>query len=94
MTLADPQPHYDGAVNRWTKLDVVDLLQAGVDVFGHRTAAALAAGPSGTARYAGGLIGTALERSGLPPVTGDASLALDLASRDGTASFTSLPGPR
>lgn len=90
IALADPQPHYDGAVNRWEKLDVVDLLQVGVDVFGHRTTAARAAGLSGTARYAGGLIGTALERSGLPPVTGDASLTLDLASLDGMASFTSL----
>ena len=53
----------------------------------------VAAGLSGTARYAGGLIGTALERSGLPPVMGDAGLVLDLGTRcDGTASFTSLTG--
>ena len=88
--LADPQPHYDGPVNRWRKLDVTDLLQAEVGVFGHRTVSALGASLTGTARYAGGLIGSALDRSGLPPVTGDASLALDLGSLDGTASFTSL----
>ena len=90
IALADPQPHYDGAVGRWQKLDVVDLLQVGVDVFGHRATAAHGANLSGTARYAGGLIGTALDRSGLPPVTGDAGLALDLGTLDGTASFTSL----
>lgn len=49
-----------------------------------------AAGVSGTARYAGGLIGAALDLEGLPPVTGDASLSLDLDDLDGTASFTSL----
>ena len=90
IALADPQPYHGGAVNPWHKLDVVDLLQVEVDAFGHRTAAARPAGLSGTTRYAGGLIGTALDRSGLPPVTGDASLALDLATLDGTASFTSL----
>ena len=90
IALADPQPHYDGAVNPWRKLDVVDLLQIGVDAFGHRTTGTHAANLSGTARYAGGLIGAALDRTGLPPVTGDASLALDLGSLDGTASFTSL----
>ena len=90
IALADPQPHYDGAVNPWHKLDVVDLLQVEVDAFGHRTTAARAAGLSGITRYAGGLIGTALDRTGLPPVTGDVGLALDLGTLDGTASFTSL----
>ena len=90
IALADSQPYYDRAVNPWHKLDVVDLLQVEVDAFGHRTTAALAAGLSGTARYAGGLVGTALDRTGLPPVTGNANLALDLGTLDGTASFTSL----
>ena len=90
IALADPQPYHDGPVNRWQKLDVADLLRVGAGVFGHRSTAAHAAGLSGTARYAGRLIGTALDRSGLPPVTGDASLALDLGTLDGTASFTSL----
>ena len=90
MALADPQPHYDGAVNPWHKLDVVDLLQIEVDAFGHRTTAAHAADLSGAARYAGGLIGAALDRAGLPPVTGNASLTLNLGTLDGTASFTSL----
>ena len=40
--------------------------------------------------YAGGLIGTALDHEGLPPVTGDASLAVDLDDLLGEASFTSL----
>ena len=90
IVLADPQPHYDGAVNPWQKLDVVDLLQVGVDAFGHRTTGTHAANLSGTARYAGGLIGAALDHTGLPPVTGDAGLALDLGTLDGMASFTSL----
>ena len=29
MTLADPQPHYDGAANRWRALDITDLLRVG-----------------------------------------------------------------
>ena len=90
IALADPQPHYDGALNRWQKLDVADLLRVEADVFGHRTTAAHPDDLSGTARYAGGLIGAAIERPGLPPVTGDASLTLDLGTLDGTASFTSL----
>ena len=95
IALADPQPHYDGAVNPWHKLEVTDLLQAAVDAFGYRSTGTLsssmqAAGVSGTARYAGGLIGAALDLEGLPSVTGNASLSLDLNALDGTASFTSL----
>ena len=95
VKLADPQPHYDRAANPWHKLDVTDLLRAGVDVFGYRSAGDLrlsypAAGLHGTVRYAGGLIGAALDRAWLPPVTGDANLAVDLGTLDGTASFTSL----
>ena len=45
---------------------------------------------NGTVLYTGGLLGAALDRTGLPPVTGDASLSIDLATLDGTASFTSL----
>ena len=45
---------------------------------------------AGTVRYAGGLIGAAIDRAAMPPVTGDASLALDLGTLDGRASFTSL----
>ena len=75
--------------------DVTDLLQVEVDVFGLRSTGDLrqsyaAAGLSGTVRYAGGLLGSAIDRTGLPPVTGDASLAVNLGSLDGTASFTSL----
>ncbi len=46
--------------------------------------------PASTVRYAGGLLGAAIDRAGLPPVTGDASLAVNLGTLDGTASFTSL----
>ena len=76
-------------------LDVTDLLQVEVDVFGSRSTGDLrqsyaAEGLSGTVRYAGGLLGAAINRTGLPPVTGDTSLAVNLGSLDGTASFTSL----
>ena len=95
VALAQPQPFYDGAVNPWHKLDVTDLLQAEVDAFGQRSTGDVhlshaALGLAGTARYAGGLIGAALDRPGMPPVTGDASLALHLGTLRGTASFTSL----
>ena len=76
-------------------LDVTDVLEVGVDVFGNRSAGDLrqsypAEGAEGTIRYTGGLLGAAIDRTGLPPVTGDASLAVKLGSLDGTASFTSL----
>ncbi|MDE0030019.1 MAG: hypothetical protein OXU42_11535 [Deltaproteobacteria bacterium] len=95
VALADPQPYYDGAANIAQTLDMVDLLRVGVDVFGHRSTGDIlqshaAVGVAGTVRYAGGLIGAAIDRAALPPVTGDASLALDLGTLDGRASFTSL----
>ena len=76
-------------------LDVIDVLQAEVDVFGHPSLGGLlqsypAAGLQGMVRYAGGLLGAAIDRSGLPPVTGDASIAIDLGTFAGEASFTSL----
>ena len=95
VALADPQPHYDGAANDWQTLEVLDLLHVGVDVFGHRSAGGLLQsfseeGAEGTVRYAGGLIGAAIDRAWLPPVTGAASLAVNLGTLDGRASFTSL----
>ena len=95
VALADLQPHYDSAANPWHTLDVLDLLQVGADAFGYRSTGDLrlshpAEGVHGTVHYAGGLLGAALDRSGLPPVTGDANLAVDLGTLDGTASFTSL----
>ena len=95
LQIALGQSGYGGYGRHPTTLDVTDLLQVEVDVFGLRSAGDLrqsyaAAGPSGTVRYAGGLLGTAIDRAGLPPVTGDASLAVSLGSLDGTASFTSL----
>ena len=92
---ADPQPHYQDDDYHWQNLDVTDLLRVEVDAFGHASIGnpRLSYGeevPYGTARYVGGLIGAALYRPGLPPVTGDATLAIDLDSLDGLASFTSL----
>ena len=78
-------------------LDVTDRLRVEVDTFGVPSfgdllqsfpAADLQA--RGTVRYAGGLLGAALDRTGLPPVTGSGSLAVDLGTLGGTASFTSL----
>ena len=95
VALADPQPYYDGAANDWKTLEVLDLLHVGVDVFGHRSAGGLLQsfseeGAEATVRYAGGLIGAAIDRAWLPPVTGAASLAVNLGTLDGRASFTSL----
>ena len=78
-------------------LDVTDRLRVEVDTFGHPSVADLLRSfpaadlqAHGTVRYAGGLLGAALERTGLPPVTGSSSLAVDLGTLGGTASFTSL----
>ena len=93
--LADPQPFYDRWANRWSTLDVVDLLQAEADAFGYRSTGDFSlsypgVGALGTVRYAGGLLGAALTRAGLPPVLGNANLAVNLGTLAGTASFTSL----
>ena len=95
VELADPQPFYDRWINHWRTLDVVDLLQAEADAFGYRSTGDLslsypAVGALGTVRYAGGMLGAALTRAGLPLVLGNANLAVDLGTLDGTASFTSL----
>ena len=95
VKMADPQPYFDAWGNIWQTLDVTDLLQVGVDVFGFPSTGDIhrsypAAGPDGTVHYAGGLLGTAIDRGGLPPVTGDANLAVDLGTLDGSASFTAL----
>ena len=95
MALSNRQSGNDGYARHPNTLDVTDLLQVEVDVFGNRSAGDLlqsypAEGPLGTVRYAGGLLGAAIDRAGLPPVTGDTSLAVNLGTLDGTASFTSL----
>ena len=95
IALADLQPHFDGAANRWRTLDVTDLLRVGVDAFGHRSTGDLGMsypmdGSMGKVSYVGGLIGAAIDLDSMPPVTGDAKLAFDLDDLDGTASFTSL----
>ena len=78
-------------------LDVTDRLRVEVDTFGVPSFGDLLQSfPAadlqvrGTVRYAGGLLGAALGRTGLPPVTGSSSLAVDLGTFGGTASFTSL----
>ena len=95
IDLADPQPHYDGAANIWRTLEVTDLLQVGVDAFGYRSTGDLSTsypleGEFGKVSYAGGLIGAAIDYAWMPPVIGNATLAVDLGTLDGTASFTSL----
>ena len=95
IALADPQPHYGYHGGPWQTLDVVDLLQAEVDAFGYLSTGSFrssytAKRPEGTVRYSGGLLGAALDYTGLPPVTGDATLSIELTTLDGTASFTSL----
>lgn len=76
-------------------LDVTDWLAVDVDVFGHPSfgdprQSFPTAAVHGTVRYAGGLLGAALGHAGLPPVTGNTSLAVNLNTLFGTASFTSL----
>ena len=95
LHIAIGQSGNDGYRLRSSTLDVTDLLQVEVDVFGNRSTGDFghsysAEGLSGTVRYTGGLLGAAIDRTGLPPVTGDSSLAVNLGSLDGTASFTSL----
>ena len=95
IDLADPQPHYDGAANVWRTLEVTDLLQVGVDAFGYRSTGDFSTsypleGEFGKVSYAGGLIGAAIDYAWMPPVIGNATLAVDLDTLDGTASFTSL----
>ena len=92
---ANPQPHYDGAANPWQTLEITDLLRVGADAFGYRSTGDLgmsypSAESMGRVCYAGGLIGAAIDHDGMPPVTGDANLLIDLGTLDGTASFTSL----
>ena len=80
---------------RRAALDVTDRLTAGVDVFGYPSfgdprQSHPAAVLLGTVRYAGGLLGAAIGHAGLPPVTGNTSLTVNLDTFFGTASFTSL----
>ena len=92
VSLADPQPRYfiNGAT--WEGLDTVDLLWAEADAFGNQSTGNLAGSflLAETVRYSGGLIGTAVDIRGLPPVYGDANLWVGLDSLTGKASFTSL----
>ena len=92
VSLADPQPRYSIGGARWESLDTVDLLWAEADAFGDPSTADFARSfpLAGTVRYSGGLIGTAVEYPGFPPVYGAANLSVGLDSLTGKASFTSL----
>lgn len=92
VALADPQPRYSRWGHAWTGLETTDLLWAGAHAFGEATTVGLrGTWPlSGAVRYTGGLLGVAVDYPGMPPVGGAASLALDLATLEGKANFTSL----
>ena len=92
VSLADPQARYVDGGAPWSDLETVDLLWAEADAFGMQSAGSLAASfpLAGTVRYAGGLIGTAIDIRCVPPVYGDASLWIGLEDLRGKASFTSL----
>lgn len=92
VSLADPQPRYFGNGAPWTRLDTVDLLWVEADAFGTRSNGSPANSfpLTGTVRYTGGLIGAAVDYTGLPPVVGDANLSIGLEDSKGKASFTRL----
>ena len=92
VSLADPQPRYVDSGAPWSDLETLDLLWAEADAFGRQSTGSLAGSYPlrGTVRYAGGLIGTAVDIQCLPPVYGDASLWFGLEDLRGKASFTSL----
>ena len=92
VSLADPQPRYVNSGAPWSDLETVDLLWAEADAFGRQSTGSLAGSYPlrGTVRYAGGLVGTAVDIQCLPPVYGDASLSFGLEDLRGKASFTSL----
>jgi len=92
VSLADPQPRYVNNGAPWSDLETVDLLWAEADAFGRQSTGSLAGSfpLTDTVRYAGGLIGTAVDIQCLPPVYGDASLWFGLDDLRGKASFTSL----
>ena len=97
VSLADPQARYFINTGSWGDQDTVDLLWADAHVIGSQSTGNLANSFPlfETVRYAGGLIGTAVDVPGLPPVYGDANLSIDLNNQSednltGKASFTSL----
>ena len=92
VSLADPQPRYVNNGAPWPDLETVDLLWVEADAFGRQSSGSLAGSYplADTVRYAGGLIGTAVDIQCLPPVYGDASLSIGLDDLKGKASFTSL----
>lgn len=73
-----------------------DRLRAAAHAFGTGPATPLADNKalSGSAVWTGTLLGVDTLTASMPPVTGDASLAVDLASLDGTARFDNLASVR
>ena len=71
---------------------VFDRLGAHVDAFGVAPATGLAANavPGGTATWSGSLLGVDLGQPMLPPVFGDAELAVNLSNLAGVARFGGL----
>ena len=77
-----------------TDISARDQLRAGADAFGVAPSMTLAelhtAGSLGSATWTGSLIGVDLGSAHLPPVFGDAELAVDLTTLDGSAQFENL----
>ena len=92
VSLADPQSRHFNHGAPWSDLETLDLLWVEADAFGRQSIDGLADSYplTDTVRYAGGLIGTAVDIQCLPPVYGDASLSFGLEDMKGKASFTSL----
>ena len=93
VSLADPQPRYSIGGARWESLETVDLLWAEADAFGDPSTADFARSfpLAGTVRYSGGLIGTAIEYPGFPPVYGAANLSVGLDSLTGKGKLHVAP---
>ena len=77
-----------------TDISARDQLRAGADAFGVAPSMTLAelhtAESLGSATWTGSLIGVDLGSAHLPPVFGDAELAVDLTTLDGSAQFENL----
>ena len=80
--------HYEGG----RIIDATDTLRAAADAFGMVPGGSLAANTAlqGKVTWSGSLIGVDLGQAMLPPVFGDAELAVELSTLRGTASFDDL----
>lgn len=92
VSLAYPQSRYFANGARWQDLSTTDILWAEAAALGSPSSGSLAGSYPlrGTVRWSGGLLGTAVDYRGLPPVYGDANLSIGLEDMTGKASFTSL----